>query len=143
MTDPAVPVPELAGVPEQGGGIRPRFQIFWVGGGYRWRLLGANNRESGRAARGFARVELARDDAEDVRRLVVADAVEVELASLRGTHWTWRLSAGAAVRAESVRRYGRRTECERGLARFLAIAPDAVVSDSVLVGRQLTHSLRL
>lgn len=132
-----------ATIPRQDGPVQPRFQIFWANGAYRWRLLGANNRECGRSAYGFAHPALARQDAEALRELVGSGTVEADLASLRGTQWTWRLSVRATTRAESVRRYGRRTECERGLARFLLLAAQAPVSQAVLVGHHLTHSTRL
>lgn len=123
--------------------LQARFQVFWAVGAFRWRLLGANNRECGRSAKTFPTVQEALQDADDVRLLVGSGSLAGEFTSSRGTEWVWRLCDQTSPRAQSLRRYGRRTECERGLARFVELAPAAGVSTTVLVGRQVTHSGRL
>jgi hypothetical protein len=92
-----------------------------------WRLIGANNRELGRAP--AVVVQSLTGDAAILRlkaRLPEASS-RVKLAGLDSSSWTWSVECDGELLAVSGRPYLRQRECQYSLWQFLAAVPIAVV----------------
>lgn len=96
-----------------------------------WRLVGGNNHELGRSFAAFA------DLAECVAAVGTLQARADELVTEPvvpehgPAQWGWRLALDGEVVAMSGRWYRRAREADYSLHQFLAVAPDAAVSDVV------------
>ena len=104
-----------------------------------WRLVGANNRELGRAP---AVVPNDLTCAAAILRLkakLPGSSTRVKLAALDSSSWTWSVECDGEVLAVSGRPYLRQRECQYSLWQFLAAVPIAVVVDEP--GRRLDHGI--
>jgi hypothetical protein len=95
-----------------------------------WRLVGANNRELGRAPETIA-AELGCCEAVARLRARLPEAVgRVKLAGT-GTTWSWTVECDGELLAVSGRAYLRQRECQYSLWQFLSAAAVATVVTSV------------
>lgn len=101
------------------------FDIYSLGQVVRWRLLAANNRDSGQSAVGYADAEACR---EALARLLGALA-ELQTHHLRtpDQRWQWQLALGHEVLAQASRSFDRRHQCETASTWFIRMAPLAVI----------------
>ncbi len=122
----------------------PQIQLFVdrTGAGYNWRLLAANNRETGRGTSLHLDERACRDE---IRRLQCAShrlVARARRASLG--RWSWELALDDVVVAASTHTFDRMIRCEQVVATVaarLAAAPIAAgVIDSGL--RRRTASIR-
>ncbi|NUR58282.1 MAG: hypothetical protein HOV87_06245 [Catenulispora sp.] len=91
-----------------------------------WRLVGANNRELGRApgeAEAACCVAVA-----DLRAKLPAASARVKVAA-PSSSWTWLVECEGEVLAVSGRTYLRQRECQYSLWQFLAAAAVATVAE--------------
>jgi len=116
----------------------PRFQLVPGGrlvheptaGGVGWRLLGANNRELGRAAVSYPDAEAALSAVDEVRGIAGQAAAHILHDPATGT-WAWHLLGGAAtVIATSGRGFRHERECRYNLDQFRQLAPEAPAVDT-------------
>lgn len=116
----------------------PRFQLVPGGrlvhepgrGGVGWRLLGANNRELGRAALAYPDAESALAAVQDVRLLAVESGAHIVHDPTTG-FWAWHLlGAEDVVVATSGRGFRHERECRYNLEQFRDIAPSAPAADT-------------
>jgi uncharacterized protein YegP (UPF0339 family) len=116
----------------------PRFQLVPGGrlvhepaaGGVGWRLLGANNRELGRAAIAYPDAEAALSAVADVRELAAVGAAHILHDPATGS-WAWHLLADdSRVIATSGRGFRHERECRYNLEQFREIAPTAPAADT-------------
>jgi hypothetical protein len=98
---------------------------------YRWRLLGANNRELGRSARGYdsypgaqRAVRYLQDHADRLVRATVIDPAT--------GRWGWRLDLDDRAVAVSGRRYERDHDSRLGMDKFVNLVPEAALVDGVV-----------
>ncbi len=116
----------------------PRFQLVPGGrlvhqpaaGGVGWRLLGANNRELGRAVTAFPDAETAVAAIEAIRVVATGGASRIRYDP--GTRlWWWQLCEGSAdVVAASGRGFRHEGACRHNLDQFREIAPAAAVLEA-------------
>ena len=98
-------------------------------GGVGWRLLGANNRELGRAALSYPDAEAALDAVATVRLLASVGTAHLVHEST-ATPWVWHLEdAGGRLVATSGRGFRHERECRYNLDQFRAAAPTAPAAD--------------
>lgn len=116
----------------------PRFQLVPGGrlvhrpseGGVGWRLLGANNRELGRAVAAHPDVEAAVAALAGVRAAAAEGVSSIRYDPVTGL-WRWLLLAGASdVVAASGRGFRNEGACRYNLDQFRAHAPSATVMDA-------------
>lgn len=116
----------------------PRFQLVPGGrlvhepaaGGVGWRLLGANNRELGRAAIAYPDAEAALSAVQDVRELAGVGGAHILHDPATGS-WAWHLlDADSRVIATSGRGFRHERECRYNLEQFRGIAPTAPAADT-------------
>ncbi|NHC47223.1 hypothetical protein [Motilibacter aurantiacus] len=106
-----------------------RFQFFDRGRGIEWRLVSANNRELGRAARSYP---LLPDTVAAVDALrAEADAAVHWLEQDESGRWRWKASLRGEVVAAASRDYLRRAECEAALGLFRDAARTATAQPVV------------
>lgn len=99
-------------------------------GGVGWRLLGANNRELGRAAVSYADAESALSAVDEVRVIAHQAGAHILHDPATGT-WTWHLLGGEAdVIATSGRGFRHERECRYNLEQFRQLAPEAPAVDT-------------
>jgi hypothetical protein len=109
------------------GGVA-HFELYVLHGTVRWRLLSANNRDTGQSAGGFATVEACR--AELDRMLRVIGELQPLHTVTANQRWEWRLALGDVVLARSSRSFDRRLRCAAACDWFIRVAPAAAISDS-------------
>jgi hypothetical protein len=110
----------------------PHFEIYSRGQeGVHWRLLSANNRDSGQSGSSFPDVDACRSALSELLRL---------LGELRPTYtltadhrWDWMLARDDVVLARSSRSFDRRLRCISASEWFLRAAPAAVVRPSLRI----------
>lgn len=104
----------------------PHFEIYARGQeGVHWRLLSANNRDSGHSGSSFPDF--------DACRRALSELLEF-LGELRPNYtltadhrWDWTLTHGDVILARSSRSFDRRLRCMAASERFLHTAPLAVI----------------
>jgi hypothetical protein len=98
---------------------------------YGWRLMGANNREMGRSARSFISYPQTRWAVRQLQKH--ADRlVRCSLVDPATGRWGWRLDLDNAAVAVSSRWYERDHDSRLGMAKFVALVPQAALSDGVV-----------
>ena len=98
---------------------------------YAWRLLGGNNRETGRSAGTFPDVPAARAAVAQFQREL--DSYHSRLDRLEHNQFTWLLLRGDTPVAASGRSYDRQVRCEQALSSFLRAIRTAPISDTVVL----------
>lgn len=103
-------------------------------GGYRWRLLGGNNRPLARSPQAHP------DESQCLLDAQGASALMETTTRLVGTAgaWRWTVSRGQEVVAESCRSYLRRCEAEGAAGLFCELAPQALAGSTAHVGSTFT-----
>ena len=117
----------------------PRFQLVpgarlaagTGGGGVGWRLLGANNRELGRAAASYVDAEAALESVTRVRELATSGEAHIVHEPQTGL-WAWHLEDEGALVANSGRGFRHERECRYNLEQFRDAAPSAPASDATV-----------
>lgn len=107
------------------------FEIYSVGPTVHWRLLAANNRDSGQSAVGYADVDACRAGLAGL--LDALGELQPHLVSIAGQLWRWRLALGDQVLAQSSRTFDRRLRCEAACDWFIRMAPVAAIGTTLRV----------
>jgi len=103
--------------------------------GVYWRLLSANNRDSGQSGRGFADADACRAA---IDRMLSLLGELRPLYTLTPDHrWHWTLALGDEVLAKSSRSFDRRLRCVAASQWFLRAAPNATIRTALRVVRVL------
>lgn len=113
---------------------RPRpavVSIAETGDWYGWRLIGANNRELGRGARGFDTYQLARRAVGQLKE-TLGRLTHSSTTNPATGRWGWRFDLDGVAVAVSGRWYERDHDGRIGAAKFLALAPHADLADGVV-----------
>lgn len=98
-----------------------------------WRLLSANNRDSGQSGSGFPDVDACRSA---IGRLLGLIGELRPLYTLAPDHrWHWTLSLNDEVLARSSRSFDRRLRCVAASQWFMAAAPNASIRTALRMGR--------
>jgi hypothetical protein len=106
-----------------------------------WRLVGANNRELGRACRTYEDLRACRDAV--IRLQQGLDRAEPRVAASEVTGaWSWRLNLDGAAVATSGRSYRRQRECQYNLTHFLAAVPTAQLAQGMVAGPRARDEFR-
>ncbi len=98
---------------------------------YSWRLITANNRDLGRGVASFVSYQLARRAVEQLR-LAVRRLVQHSTNDPATGRWGWRFDLDGVPVAASGRWYERDHDARLGAARFLALIPDAELTEGVV-----------
>jgi hypothetical protein len=116
------------------GGVA-HFEMYSLRGTVRWRLLSANNRDTGQSAAGFATADECRAELE--KMLEVIGELQPLHTVTANQRWEWQLVLGDVVIARSSRSFDRRLRCEAACHWFIRVAPAAAINDSlrVVLGR--------
>jgi hypothetical protein len=121
------------------GAARPRvevahFEMYSRGqDGVHWRLLSANNRDSGQSGSGFPDVDSCRFA---IDRMLSLLGELRPLYTLAPDHrWHWTLALNDEVLAKSSRSFDRRLRCVAASQWFLRAAPNATVRTALRVTR--------
>ena len=112
-------------------------------GEVRWRLLGGDNRELGRGLLAYRDVEECRTGL--ARTILELPSLVPAVMRVDHRHWGWRLRSGSLDVVGSGHPFDRRPRCEEACARFVQMAPHAVVRDGLTVmpyGSRSTKSPR-
>lgn len=94
-----------------------------------WRLVGANNRELGRAPAMAAESLTCNAAILRLKAKLPEASSRIRLAAFDSSAWTWSVECDGEVLAVSGRPYLRQRECQYSLWQFLAAAPIAVIVD--------------
>jgi hypothetical protein len=98
-----------------------------------WRLLSANNRDSGQSGSGYPDVEACRGA---IDKLLEVLATARPSYTLTADHrWHWTLAHGDEVLARSSRSFDRRLRCVAASQWFLQAAPSATIRTTLRVAR--------
>ncbi len=109
----------------------PHFEIYSRGQQVHWRLLSANNRDSGQSASSFPDVDACRSALGELLDLL--DELR-PLYTLTADHrWDWTLARNDVVLARSSRSFDRRLRCIAASEWFLRTAPAAVVRTALRI----------
>jgi hypothetical protein len=111
--------------------MTPHFEIYSVGPSVRWRLLAANNRDSGQSAVSYPDADACRAGLAGF--LDALGELEPHLVSIAGQVWQWRLALGDQVLAQSSRSFDRRLRCEAACDWFVRMAPVAAIGTTLRV----------
>jgi hypothetical protein len=116
------------------GGVA-HFEMYSLRGTVRWRLLSANNRDTGQSATGFRTAVECRAELE--KMLAVIGDLQPLHTVTANQRWEWQLVLGDVVLARSSRSFDRRLRCEAACHWFVRVAPAAAINDSlrVVLGR--------
>jgi hypothetical protein len=121
------------------GAVRPHaevahFEMFSRGyDGVHWRLVSANNRDSGQGGSGFPDVESCRSA---IDRMLSLLGEMRPLYTLAPDHrWHWTLALNDEVLAKSSRSFDRRLRCLAASQWFLRAAPNASIRGALRVAR--------
>lgn len=98
---------------------------------FAWRLLGGNNRETGRSAVMYPDEPAARDAV--VRFQCELDSYRPQFTRREHNQWLWQLLRGDQPVAASGRTYDRQVRCEQALNSFIRAIRTASISDTVMV----------
>jgi hypothetical protein len=92
----------------------------------RWRLLSGNNRDAGRSVQSFADLEDCMSSIKEV--LARLDALEPAIVpAADGRGWRWRLSLDGVPVVAAPHAFDRRIRCSEACARFVHLAPLALI----------------
>jgi hypothetical protein len=92
----------------------------------RWRLLSGNNRDAGRSVQSFADLEDCMSSIKEV--LARLDALEPAIVpAADGRGWRWRLSLDGVPVVAAPHAFDRRIRCAEACARFVHLAPLALI----------------
>lgn len=116
-------------------GAGTHFEMYLLDQTVRWRLLSANNRDSGQSAESFADAESCRAALDHL--LAVIKELQPLHSLTADQRWEWKLSLGNVVLARSSRSFDRRLRCEAACDWFVRMAPSAAISSTlrVVLGR--------
>ena len=104
----------------------PHFEIYSRGPGQvYWRLLSANNRDSGQSGSGFPHVEACQSALTELLGLLAELRPQYTLTA--NHRWDWTLVRDDVVLARSSRSFDRRLRCIAASEWFLRTAPVAVI----------------
>jgi hypothetical protein len=138
-----VPEPARRQAPRTGPPLRGRDQTASrrVGPGLvGWRVIGANNRELGRAAGPAWKVDEAYQAVHEAQ--LAFDRTTTHLGADAVGTWSWHISLGSEVVAVSSRGYRRQRECVYSADQFREQFPSAkVFASQVLEPRPTRHGL--
>jgi hypothetical protein len=104
------------------------FQVYagMSGQPVRWRLLSGNNRDAGRGVQSFPDIESCVVGIKEVlARLDTLEPVIVPASGGRG--WRWRLNLDGQPAVTAPHAYDRRVRCSEACARFIHLAPHALI----------------
>jgi hypothetical protein len=102
------------------------FEIFSRGrAGVRWRLLSANNRNSGQSGSSFPDVDACRSALDNLLHLL--DELRPLYTASTDGRWEWMLARGDLVLARSSHSFDRRLRCVAASEWFIRMAPLATV----------------
>lgn len=110
---------------------RPHFEMYSINQLVRWRLLSANNRDSGQSPVGYPDAETCRAGL-DYLLSVIGDLQPVHMLA-KGQRWEWQLVLDGAVLAKSSRSFDRRLRCDAACAWFVQMAPMAAIGVNLRV----------
>lgn len=111
------------------GGVA-HFEMYSRGGGaVYWRLLSANNRDSGHSESGFADVDACRRGLNILLDLL--DELRPSYTLTADHRWEWTLARDDVVLARSSHSFDRRLRCVAASEWFIRTAPLATVSTAV------------
>lgn len=96
-----------------------------------WRLLSGNNREAGRGVAGHPDGESCRISVKELQR--DADLLEPRIRRAEGHGWTWSLLLDDVPVAHAGRAFDRAIRCRQAVELVVALVPDALVANGVLV----------
>jgi hypothetical protein len=116
----------LLGVQSTAGRRERAIRVGWAAASepcFVWRLVGANNRELGRAAQAYVDPAACRAGVSFLRRQL--DHLDARVWCDDSTRWSWRLELNGTPVAISARAYMRRREAVFNLEQFLAAVPGA------------------
>jgi hypothetical protein len=91
----------------------------------RWRLLAANNRDSGQSAVDYPDVDACRAGLASL--IGGLGELQPHFVSTAGQVWQWHLARGDQVLAQSSRSFDRRVRCEAACDWFIRMAPVAAI----------------
>ena len=110
----------------------PHFEIYSRGQAQvHWRLLSANNRDSGQSGSGFPSVEACKSALNDLLGLLGELRPQYTLTA--NHRWDWTLIREGVVLARSSRSFDRRLRCIAASEWFLRTAPVAVIGAALRV----------
>jgi len=131
----------MSAVGGESSAARPRevahFEMYSLrsgnGDGVHWRLLSANNRDSGQSGSGFPDVDACRCAIDKLLELL---GVLRPSFTLTADHrWHWTLALNDEVLARSSRSFDRRLRCVAASQWFLRTAPNATIRLTLRVAR--------
>jgi hypothetical protein len=97
----------------------------------RWRLLSANNRDSGQSPVGYPDADSCRAGLDHLLT-VIGELQPVHILA-KGQRWEWQLALGGVVLAKSSRSFDRRLRCDAACAWFIQMAPLAAIGVNLRV----------
>jgi hypothetical protein len=107
------------------------FELYSVGPTVRWRLLAANNRDSGQSALGYADADACRAGLASLLDMI--GELQPHFARTAGQRWQWQLALGDQALARSSRSFDRRPRCEAACEWFIRMAPVAAIGTTLRV----------
>jgi hypothetical protein len=114
-----------SGVAHPPAGIA-HFEMYSRGrAGVHWRLLSANNRDSGQSASGFTDIDACRSGLD--RLLGLLDELQPMYTLTTGQRWEWTLVLRDVPLARSSRSFDRRLRCGAAIEWFIRTAPLAAI----------------
>jgi hypothetical protein len=111
--------------------VTTHFDIYSVGRVVRWRLLAANNRDSGQSAVGYPSADACRDAL--ARLLGSLGELQAHHVRTPGQRWQWQLALDDEVLAQASRSFDRRHQCETACLWFIRMAPVAGIGATIRV----------
>ena len=118
-----------AGASSGAARLRPagaHFEIYSRGPGeFRWRLLSANNRDSGQSWAAFPDAAACRAGLDSLIELL--GRLRPLYTPTPDQRWQWALALGDAPLARSSRSFDRRLRCKAACDWFIQVAPQATV----------------
>jgi hypothetical protein len=97
----------------------------------RWRLLSANNRETGRGVESYRDVESCRVGIKDLQSVI--DDLDAAVRRLGTKEWAWQLTRDGEPVIVSSRGFDRMIRCEQGLTHFLEQVRAAEIGTGVMI----------